>query len=83
MFQFGERRNCTIFRKIGTKLRQKLKYSNQIENEKMASGIIVTRGTVTVTWHDVSLTRGKFVILLKKLKKNNKKIKKIIKYSKI
>ena len=54
-----------------SKLKQKLKYMDQIENEKMTSGIIVTRGTVTTTWHDVSLTRGKF--LIKKLKKNNKK----------
>jgi len=42
---------------------------DQIENEKMTSGIIMTRGTVTVMWHDVSLTSDKFVILLKKLKK--------------
>jgi len=51
LFQFGEKRNCTIFIKFGTKLRQKLKYRDQIENEKMTSGIIVTRDTVTVTWH--------------------------------
>jgi len=69
LFQFGERRNSTIFTKIGTKLKQKLKYMDQIENEKMTSGIIMTRGTVTVMWHDVSLTSDKFVILLKKLKK--------------
>jgi len=33
-------------------LRQKLKYRDQIENEKMTYDIIVTRGTVTDTWHD-------------------------------
>jgi len=41
----------------------------------------VTRGTVTATWHDVSLTRGKILILLKilkKFKKNKKKIQKKI-----
>jgi len=40
----------------------------------------VTRGTVTATWHDVSLTRGKILIflkILKKLIKNSKKIQKI------
>jgi len=26
----------------------------------MTHGIIVTRGTITATWHDVSLTRDKF-----------------------
>jgi len=39
----------------------------------------VTRGTVTATWHDVRLTRGKILIfkkILKKLIKNNKKIQK-------
>jgi len=40
-------------------LRQKLKYKDQIENEKMTPPIIVTHGTVTATWHDVNLTRGK------------------------
>jgi len=49
LFQFGEGRNYTIFTKIGTKLRQILKYKNQIENEKMTPSIIVTRGIVTVT----------------------------------
>jgi len=37
------------------------------------------RGTVTATWHDVSLTRGKILIflkILKKLIKNQKEIKK-------
>jgi len=76
LFQFGERRNCTIFTKIGTKLRQKLKYRDQIENEKMTSSIIVTCGTVTATWYDVSLTRDKFLILLKHFKKIIKKLKK-------
>jgi len=69
LFQFGEQQNCTIFTKIETKLRQKLKYRDQIENEKMTSGIIVTRGTVTATWHEVSLTRGKFLIVFKKIKR--------------
>jgi len=36
----------------------------------------VTRGTVTATWHDVSLTRGKIVIFLKNLKKIQKNSKK-------
>jgi len=38
----------------------------------------MTRGTVTTTWHDVSLTRGKnliFLKILKKLIKNKKKSK--------
>jgi len=48
-----------------TKLRQKLKYRDQIENEKMTPDIIVTRDIVTATWHDVSLTRGKILILKK------------------
>jgi len=42
----------------------------------------VTRGTVTATWHYVSLTRGKnliFLKILKKLIKNKKKFKKKIK----
>jgi len=45
----------------------------------------VTRGTVTTTWHDVSLTRGKIIIflkILKKFKKNSKKIQKNSKNSK-
>jgi len=39
------------------------------------------RGTVTATWHDVSLTRGKILIflkILKKLIKNKKKFQKKI-----
>jgi len=39
----------------------------------------VTRGTVTATWQDVTLTRGKILIffkILKKLIKNKKKFKK-------
>jgi len=48
LFQFGGGRNCIIFTKIETKLRQKLKYKDQKENEKMTPGIIVTCGTVTV-----------------------------------
>jgi len=35
--------NSTIFTKIGTKLTQKLKYWEQIENKEMKPGIIVTR----------------------------------------
>jgi len=35
LFQFGGGQNCIIFTKIGTKLRQKIKYRDQIENEKM------------------------------------------------
>jgi len=37
----------------------------------------VTRGTVTATWHYVSLTRGKILIFLKILKKLIKSKKKI------
>jgi len=62
LFQFGRERNCIIFTKIETKLRKKLKWRDQIENEKMTPGIIVTHGIVTATWHDVSLTRAKFLI---------------------
>jgi len=58
------------FTNIGTKLRQKLKYRNQIENEKMTPAITVTRGIVTATGHDVSLAHGKFLIFLKKNFKN-------------
>jgi len=36
-------------------VRQKLKYRDQFENEKMTPAIVVTRGTVTATWHNVSL----------------------------
>jgi len=61
LFQFGRGRNCIVFTKIETKLSQKLKYRDQIENEKMTPPIIVTRDTVTATWHKVSLTRGKFL----------------------
>jgi len=42
----------------------------------MTLDIIVTRDTVTTMWHDVSLTRGKFLIFLKKFKKINKNSKK-------
>jgi len=48
----------------------------------MTRGVILTRVTVTATWHDDTLTRGNF--LKKKIKKknnnnkkNNKKIQKI------
>ena len=40
-------------------------------------GVILTRVTVTATWHDYSLTSGNFLIFLKKIKKINKKIQKI------
>jgi len=49
LFQFEEGRNYTIFTKIGTKLRQQLEYGDQIENEKMTPGIILTCGTITAT----------------------------------
>jgi len=49
LFQFGEGQNCTIFTKIGTKLRQKLKYRNQIKSEEMTPGIILTCGIVIAT----------------------------------
>jgi len=63
--KFGEGQNCTSFTKIRTKLRQKLKYWDQIENREMTPSIIVICGTIIATWHDVSLTRGKFLIFLK------------------
>jgi len=48
----------------------------------MTRGVILTRVTVTATWHDDSLTRGNFLIFFKKIKnkiqkKNNKKFQKI------
>jgi len=43
-----------IFYKIDTKLRQKLKYMDQIENEKMTHGIIIAM------WHDVTLIVANF-----------------------
>jgi len=49
LFQFGERRSCTIFTKIMTKLRQKLKYKDQNENEEMTPDIIMTRDIVIAT----------------------------------
>ena len=45
----------------------------------MTRGVILTRVTVTATWHNDSLTRGNFLIFLKKFKKkiqNKKKFKK-------
>jgi len=48
-------------------LRQKLKYKDQIENEKITPGITVTRDIVMVMWHNVSLTRDKFLIFFKKI----------------
>jgi len=73
LFQFGEGQNCKIFTKIGTKLRQKLKYRDQIENEEMTSSIRVTRDIVTITWYNISLTRVKFL----NFSKNSKTIQKI------
>jgi len=35
----------------------------------MTPAIIVTRDTIIATWHDVSVTRDKFLIFLKILKK--------------
>jgi len=53
----------------------------------MTRGVILTRVTVTATWHDDSLTRGNFFDFFKKIqkkikikkikKKTNKKIQKI------
>jgi len=45
----------------------------------MARGVILTRVTVTTTWHDDSLTHGNFFDFFKKfkIKKNSKKIQKI------
>ena len=45
----------------------------------MTRGVILTRVTITATWHDDSLTHGNFLIFLKKFKKkiqNKKKFKK-------
>jgi len=64
-----------IFTKNWTKLKQKLKYYDQIENEKMTSDIIVTRDTVIATWHDVSLTRDKIYFFLKKNSKKKERKK--------
>jgi len=49
LFQFREGPNCTIFTKIGTKLRQKLEYRDQNEIEEMTPGIILTPDIITVT----------------------------------
>ena len=75
MFQFGGGRNCIIFTNIGIKLRQKLKYKDQIENEKMTPGIIVTRGTITATWqlfNFFNLKKNKNNKYSKIIKKNQK-----------
>jgi len=49
----------------------------------MSPNIILTRGTITSTWYDVSLTRDKFFNFFKDFKKINKKIqRKKIKKSK-
>ena len=42
----------------------------------MSPNIILTRGTITSTWYDVSLTRDKFFNFFKDFKKINKKIQK-------
>jgi len=39
----------------------------------MTRGVILTRVTVTATWHDDSLTRGNFLIFLKKIEKKIEK----------
>jgi len=70
-----------FYKKIWTKVRQKLEYRNQIENKKMTPGIILTRDiitehhSVTATWHNDSLTRDNLFIF-KKNQKNKKKFKK-------
>ena len=66
----------------GTKLGQ-IETKNKIEGPNWEwendTSQIVTRGTVTATWHDVSLTHGKILTFLKILKKliKIKKIQKI------
>ena len=42
----------------------------------MTHGVILTRVTVTATWHNDSLTRGNFLIFLKKIIKKIKNSKK-------
>jgi len=42
----------------------------------MTRGVILTRVTVTATWHDDSLTRGNFFNFFKKIQKKKIKIKK-------
>jgi len=42
----------------------------------MTRGVILTRVTITATWHDDNLTRGNFLIFLKKFKKKIKNKKK-------
>ena len=46
----------------------------------MTRGVILTRVTITATWHDDNLTRGNFFNFLKKIQKkikNKKKIQKV------
>ena len=57
-------------------MRQKLKYWDQIVNREMTPRMIVTCGTITATWHNVNLTRGK-IFNLKKIQKKNKKIQEL------
>jgi len=46
-----ERDEIVTFKKMGTKLGQKLKYRDQIKNEEMTPGIIVIHDTITTTSH--------------------------------
>jgi len=76
LFQFGEGRNCTIFTKIGTKLKQKLEYRDQIETEELTPGIILTPSIITATslchWHVVRRQFDTWQILFKKNKKKSR-----------
>jgi len=68
LFQFEEGKNCTLFTKIVTKLKQKLEYKDQFENEKMTHDIIVTRIIVTSLLchcHMTQCQRDKFFIFFK------------------
>jgi len=74
LYQFGEGRNCTIFTKIRTKLRQKLELRDQIENEEMTSGIILTHGIITATsLYHCHVTRRQLDTWQFKKKRNSKK----------
>ena len=85
MFKFRDGWNCTIFTKIGTKLRQKLEYNDQIETEEMILVIILTPSIITTTslchCHVArrQLDTWQFFYLkkIKKFKKNQKKNQKI------
>ena len=75
MFQFAEGQNCTVFIKIGTKLRQKLEYRDQIKTKEMTPGKILTPIVVTATSlchcnvHNDILARGNFFYFFKKNQK--------------